>query len=115
MKKWDDGQSLENFIKNNEREMVNFDNEKLMSDQGTVTICEMIRRTVDTLVFHGIDESNPEAFADAVNRLKYTYVCAKKMQNRIVALRGHSNDLFERIDADYDIAKRIQRVKKLNG
>lgn len=115
MKKWDDGESLENFLKNNKDKVNNFDNKKIVSNEGAVTICEMIRRTVDSLVFHGIDESNPQAFEEAVNRLKYVYICAKKMQNRIVSLNGSSKDLFEKIDADYDINKRIQRVKKLNG
>ena len=35
------------------------------------------------------------------------------MQNGIVQLNGSSEDLSEAIDGNYDISKRIDRVKKL--
>lgn len=110
--KWDDGESLNEFIKKNSESLVNFDTQTIKSDDSKVTICEMIRRVVDSLVLGGIDKTNPEVFEDVMSRIKYIYISAKKMQNRIVALKGSSDDLFEEIDVDYDIQNRIDRIRK---
>ena len=37
------------------------------------------------------------------------------MQNRIVELGGKSEDLFEKVDVDYDIKKRTERIRKLKS
>jgi preprotein translocase subunit SecA len=111
--KWDDGESLETFIKQNKDSLVNFNTEKITSKDMKVTICEMVRRVIDTLVLNEVDVKNPEMFEELINRLQYIYISAKKMQNRIVQLNGSSEDLFEAIDGNYDISKRIDRVKKL--
>jgi hypothetical protein len=111
--KWDDGESLEKFINSNKESLVNFNTEKIHSNDMKVTICEMVRRTVDTLVLNKVDIKNPEMFTELMSRLQYIYISAKKMQNRIVELKGSSEDLFEQIDANYDITRRINRVKKI--
>lgn len=111
--KWDDGDSLEQFINNNINDTRGFGNKKIFANGGKVTICEMVRRTVDTLVLSGMREEDSETFQELLQRLKYVYICAKKMQNRIVKLGGQSEDLFEKIDADYDLQKRISRIEKL--
>lgn len=112
--KWDDGQLLDKFIKNNSESLVNFDTEKINSNDSKVTICEMTRRIVDTLVLNEIDKTHPQMFNELLGRIKYVYISAKKMQNRIVQLNGSSEDIFEKIDADYDIGRRMNRVKNLN-
>jgi hypothetical protein len=111
--KWDDGESLDNFIRENNNSLVNFDTDKIMTNNATVTICEMVRRIVDTLVLNEVDKKQPDMFDDLMKRIKYVYISSKKMQNRIVELNGSSDDLFEKIDVEYDISKRINRVKKL--
>jgi hypothetical protein len=112
--KWDDGDSLNEFIKNNKTNLVNFDTTTIKTtNSDKVTICEMIRRIVDTLVINDIHESNPELFEELMSRIRYVYISAKKMQNRISELNGSSDDLFEKIDADYDISNRIERIKKI--
>lgn len=112
---WDDGDSLNDFIKKNKESLINFDSTKITSNDSRITICEMTRRIVDTLVLSGIDKTHPELFNDLINRIKYVYISAKKMQNRIVELKGESNDLFEVIDADYDVNKRIHRIKQIGN
>jgi hypothetical protein len=112
--KWDDGDSLNEFIKNNKENLVNFDTKTIKTtNTDKVTICEMTRRIVDTLVINDIHESHPEVFEELMSRIKYVYISAKKMQNRISELRGSSDDLWEQIDADYDISNRIERIQKI--
>ena len=72
--KWDDGQLLDKFIKNNSESLVNFDTEKIHSNDSKVTICEMTRRIVDTLVLNEIDKTNPQMFNELLGRIKYVYI-----------------------------------------
>lgn len=113
--KWDDGEGLEAFLKSNKGSLNNLDTTKIYNREGKVTICEMVRRVIDSLILNDIDKTNPEAFEDILNRLKYVYACGKKMQNRIVQLGGKSDDLFEKVDPDYDINKRVERIRKLKS
>ena len=113
--KWDDGEGLESFLEENKKLLNKIDTKVIYNRHGKVTICEMTRRVIDSLILHDIDTTNPEAFEDIMNRLKYVYTCAKKMQNRIVELGGKSEDLFEKVDAEYDIEKRTERIRKLKS
>jgi hypothetical protein len=111
--KWDDGDALDQFIENNSDCLINFDTQKIVSNDSKVTICEMTRRIIDTLVVNNIHISHPDVFNDILMRIKYVYISAKKMQNRISELNGTSSDLFEKIDADYDISHRIKRIMEI--